>query len=445
MSSSFEKVAAGEGLASAGLVAADEMAGRGWRKTFSALENPHYRMLWSGMLFSFMSMQMHMIARGLLAFRLEGNASSLGLVTAAWGVPLLILSLYGGVVADRAEKRDLLIWSQATLGATVLAIAVLVHADVIKLWHLIVVGVVQGTVFAFNMPSRQALIPELVRERDLLNAIALNSAGMNVTRILGPALAGGLIAVPFIGFRGVYYLMAFFYLVVILTLLRIPRTGPALREKGSVLSQMASGLRYVRASRLLMVLIALGFVPVVLGAPYSVLLPVFSEEVFHVGSAGLGVMGMAAGAGAVIGSLTVASMTGFRRSALVQLVGGAGFGAALVLFGASGTFVLALLALALVGVTFQGYASLNNTMVLSNTQPEYHGRVMSIYMMNWSVMPLAALPMAALADVIGVRITVMVAGALVALVFVVVGGLSPELRHLDETPAMAAADGPRGR
>ena len=435
MSSSFQR-------ADAASVAGDEMAGRGWRRTFSALENPHYRMLWIGMLFSFMSMQMHLIARGLLAFRLEGTAASLGYVTIAWGIPLLFFSLFGGVVADRAEKRDMLIWSQATLGATVLVIAVLVHADVIDLWHLIAVGVVQGTVFAFNIPSRQALIPQLVGERDLLNAIALNSAAMNITRILGPALAGGMIALPFFGFRGAYYLMAFFYLIVILTLLRIPRTGPALREKGSMLSQIAGGLRYIRGSRVLLALLALAFVPIVLGAPYFVLLPVFAEDVFDVGAAGLGVMGVAAGVGAVAGSLAIASLTGFPRRALIQLAAGAGFGIGLVFFGASGTFVLALLALALIGVTSQGYLSLNNTMVLSSTQPEFHGRVMSVYMMSWSVMPVAALPMAALADVIGVRATVAAAGALVAAVFVVAGALFPELRHLDETPAGAVTDGP---
>jgi MFS family permease len=424
-------------------VAADEAAVTGWRRTFSALENPDYRMLWIGMSFSFMSRQMHIIARGLLAYRLEGNAASLGLVTIAWGIPLLVFSLFGGVVADRAEKRDLLIWSQAVLGATVLAIAVLVQADMIQLWHLILVGVVQGTVFAFNMPSRQALVPELVKERDLLNAIALNSAAQNFTRVVGPALAGGLIAVPFIGFRGAYYLMAFFYLVVILTLVRLPKTGPAHRERAPMLSQMASGIRYIRGSRILMILLALAFVPIVLGAPYTVLLPVFAEDVFDVGAAGLGVMGVAAGLGAVIGSLVIASLTDFPRRMFLQLACGVGFGVTLVLLGASGMFGLALLALAFIGMSSQGYLSLNNTMVLGSTQPAFHGRVMSVYMMSWSLMPVAALPMAALADIVGVQATVAGAGGIVALTFVAVGSLFPELRRLDEAPAeVAIADGP---
>src|SRR5215211_9041953 len=158
-------------------------------RTFQALENGAFRTLWLGMIASYLAMQMSMIARGYLAFQISGSATALGLVTMARGLPQLFLSPFGGVAADRIDKRRLLIATQvATSGLAVLT-AVLIAFDVITIWQLVVIGLIEGAVWAFNMPPRQAIVAELVDENYLMNAIALNNTGLNFTRIAGPAIA----------------------------------------------------------------------------------------------------------------------------------------------------------------------------------------------------------------------------------------------------------------
>src|SRR3990170_4800954 len=340
-------VALGEGVAA---------ADAGWRRTFSPFRNPYYRWLWIGMLFSVTSMQMQQLARGYLAFELEGTATALGVVSIGWGAPQLVFSLFGGAVADRSEKRNLLLVTQSAMGLLALIAAILVHTDAIRIWHLVLLGFGQGTVFSFNMPARQALIPELVGEGELMNAVALNNAAMNMTRIVGPSLAGVLIALPFVGLTGSFYVTAALYLVVVLTLLRIPPTGSAAgRARRPVREDMAAGVRYISGQPLLLTLMGLALVPTVLGMPYQMLLPAFAGDVLHVGSVGLGVMGAAAGAGAVAGALGVASMSNSTRRSEVQLAAGVGFGVALLFFGASGLFSVSLVALVLVGMMSTAY------------------------------------------------------------------------------------------
>ena len=159
--------------------------------TFDSLRESSYRWLWLGMLGSFAGMQMQMLARGwLVVDELEGSALDLGIVTSSSGAPLLLLSLFGGVVSDRFPKRNLLVVTQTANGIIALLVAVLIVTDLVQMWHMIVVGALSGTVFAFNMPGRQSLIPELVSRDKLSNAVALNSAGMNLNRIIAPGVAG---------------------------------------------------------------------------------------------------------------------------------------------------------------------------------------------------------------------------------------------------------------
>ena len=408
--------------------------------TFGSLRNPYYRWLWIGMLFSFTSMQMQQLARGYLAFELEGTATALGVVSIGWGAPLLVFSLIGGAIADRSEKRNLLLVTQSAMGVLALIAAILVHTGAIQIWHLVLLGFGQGTVFSFNMPARQSLIPELVAEGELMNAVALNNAAMNMTRIVGPSLAGALIAVPFVGMTGSFYLTAALYLVVVLTLLRIPPTGVAAgRQHRPVVEEMGEGLRYIGSHGYLLTLMGLALVPTVLGMPYQMLLPAFAGDVLHVGSVGLGVMGAAAGAGAVAGALGVASMSNSTRRSEVQLAAGVGFGVALLFFGASGLFGVSLVALVLVGMMSTAYMAINNALLLSSSQPEFHGRVMSVYMLTWSLMPLAALPMSMAGDAVGVQPTVATAGAIIALFVLAVAVFYPAYRRAGT--AAGAGDG----
>lgn len=420
-------------------VDAPATAPAGWRRTFSSLRIVPYRWLWSGMLAYFLAMQMDTFARGYLAYELTGAATALGLVWVAWGVPMLLLSLVAGVMADRVEKRNMLLVVQAGMGVLALITAVLVHTGVIDIWQMIVLGVGQGIVWAFAVPARMALLPELVGDDELTNALALNNAAMNGTRIVGPALAGGFIATPFIGIQGVFYLMVLLYVLVGLSLLPIPRTGPPSRQQAPVWEEMRAGLRYVAGRRNLVVLMLMGLVPILLGMSYAALLPVFAKDVHEVGSVGFGIMGAFVGVGAIAGSLVIAYFSDFPHRATLQLVLGVGFGLALFVFAEAPSYGVALAALALVGFTFNSFMTLNNSLIFSQADPSFYGRVMSVYMLSWSLMPLATLPMAGLADAIGAPITVAVAGLIIAVFIAAVAVLYPGYRAIG-TEALPAGD-----
>jgi MFS family permease len=395
------------------------------------------------MLFSFTAIQMMMVAQGYLTYDLTGTATSLGVVSLGWGIPQLVFSLIGGVAADRLHKRWLIVFSQATMAATSFITAVLIQTGVIAVWQIFVMALITGTVFAFNVPARQAWIPELVGQEKLMNAIALNSAAFTSTGIVGPGLAGGLIAVPFIGLTGVYYLMAGCFVVVVLMVARVPGGEPSADAQGEApLKDLLDGLRYVRRHAVLPTIILMGFVPIVIGMPYRTFFPVFSEDIYGVGPVGLGAMGVVMSIGALVGSLYVASLPDSARRSLIQLALGVAFGITLILFAAAPMLALGLLVLLFLGFAANAFWAINNTMVLGNTAKQYYGRVMSIYMLSWSVMPFAAVPESALADIAGVQVMVAGTGALVIILLLAVVLIMPGFRRLQEQetrPIQAAA------
>ena len=374
----------------------------GVRQTFAAFGYRDYRILWLSMVGSFTAMNMQMVARGWLAYELAGTYAAVGIVMMAWGIPQLLFSLVGGAVADRVDKRRLMFVTQALIAFCALLTAVLVSIDVMSIAILFALGVVQGAVFAFNMPARQALLPELVPAGGLMNALALNNAAMNATRIVSPALAGVIIGISGVG--AVFYIQAVVGVLVLLVLLKLPRGTSHLArmsERGGLFEDIGVGLRYIWGSVDLRVLMLMAFVPAVLGMPYISLLPGFAQGDLGVGPGLFGLMNTVTGIGALIGSIGIASLTSTRRLPLLQATVGIGFGLALAALGLLSVpfdYVGALFALAMLGLCSMSYMTLNNTMIMSSTKPELYGRVMSVYMMTFSVFPLMAGPLGVLAD-----------------------------------------------
>jgi MFS family permease len=407
-----------------------------WARTFSSLRIRGYRFMYISMMASFMGMMMQQIARGWLTWELTGSAGSIGIVSSSFGLPMLLFSLFGGVAADRLEKRNVIVIAQGLTGVLAAAVAVLVLTGVIQVWHLVVMGLLQGTIFAFNMPSRQAILPELVGEKELMNAIALNSAGMNLTRILGPALAGGLVAVPFIDLEGVFFIIAFTYVISVIALFKVPASGNWRGQTHRpMIKDLFSGLAYIRHSPTLLTLIGMGFLLILFGMPYQMLMPVFAGDVFHVGPAGFGFLQAAAGVGAIGGTLWVAANAASMVSrGQTQLLAAFGFGAALFIFGFTsglfGALWLGLLILPFVGLASQVFMALNNTMIMTNTPHEMRGRVMSVYMMTFSLMPVSILPMGFLSDSIGIATAVAGAAAIIVVYVALVWTFRPSYRQL---------------
>jgi MFS family permease len=403
-----------------------------WRKPFVALEERDFRNLWVGMLPGTMAMQMGMVTTGYVAYDISRSAAAVGYVSLGMGIPMLILGLFGGVVADRFPKKTVLTMTQTVIGVSAAINAILVLTGVVQIWHLMLVSALQGSSFAFNMPSRQAFVAQLVTRQRLMAAVALNNAGMNFSRVIGPSIAGALIAVPFIGAGGVYLIMSAMYAFVVMSLLRIPQRGEPLshEKRPSPLRSLGDGLGYVRQNPVVFTLLLLAFVPVMLGMPYQALMPVFARDVFHVGSTGLGLLLTVNGIGALAGSLIVASITTFQRRGLLQMGMGILFGLSIALFAFGQSFYLALGALLIVGLVSAGFQSLNSTLVMNNTDPAYHGRVMSVYMLTFSAMPLGVVPFGWLADHYGAPITIGTGGLVLAAVIALVGVLHPSYRHI---------------
>ncbi len=415
---------------------AASIAASGWQRTFSSLSNAHFRLLWISMLFSFTAIQMSFIAQGFLTYDLTGSATSLGVVGLGWGISQVAFTPLGGVAADRLHKRWLIIFSHVIMVVTSLATAVLIQTDQIAVWQIFIMALIGGMVFSFNIPARQAWIPELVGREQLMNAVALNSSAFTATGVIGPALAGILLGVPAVGLTGAYYLMAGCFAATVLLLLRIPSGAPVVRPgRPHPYRELVDGLAYVRGHPVLPILLLMGFVPIVIGMPYRSFFPVFQERVYGVGESWLGAMGAVAAVGALVGSLGVASLSTSSRRSMLQLVLGLGFGVMLVVFAAASVLPLGLLALLLVGLTSNGYWALNNTMVLGNAHPEYYGRVMSVYMLSWSVSSFAALPEGKLADVLGVQTMVAGAGVLLVVALLAIVTLLPGHRRLRDHEA----------
>ncbi|MFH1169184.1 MAG: MFS transporter [Chloroflexota bacterium] len=396
----------------------------GLSQAFNSLSIPQFRVLWFGMFFSMSAMQINIVARSWLAYDISGSGLMLGVVALARGLPQIIMSPFGGVAADRFDKRKLLILSQSSLCFLALLNAVLVNLGIIQIWHLVVIGLLQGMVFPFTMPTRQAYIPELVGEAQLPNALAVDSSGRNLNRVLAPSLAGLLIAWhPTIAF----YAIAILYLGAVLTLYRLPAPRMTDASHSSAVEAMTAGFRYIISHRKLLSLIAIGFLTVIFGMPFQELLPVFQATVLRVGPAELGFMYTAAGIGALAGSLAVAFRSDHPRKGLLQVISGVGFGVMLIPFAISSTYWLSLVLLVLVGFTSQASLTFNRMLVLIDTDRNMYGRVMGIYMMTWSLMPIATLPMGALVDAVGAPLTIAVAGGLLAVSIIALALVLPAL------------------
>lgn len=403
-----------------------------WKQPFLALEVPAYRNLFITMLLSTFAIHMGMVTTGYVAYDISGSAAAVGFVSLGWGAPMLLFGLWGGVVADRFPKRRTLLFAQSTIGSAAVVSAVLIITGVVEVWHLALVATLQGLGFSFNMPSMQAFIAQLVGRDRLMNAVALNNTGANFSRVAGPSLAGVLIGAPFIGAGGVFVIMAVMYVAVLVTLLRIPHRGEPLggKSRPSPLRSLADGLGYLRRNDVVFILLALAGVTVLLGMPYQSLMPVFAADVFDVGPRGLGLLMLANGTGALLGSVWIASMSGLQRRGRLQLLLGTTYGATLAVFALGRSFELALVVLVVVGFASAGYQALISALVMHYTAPDFHGRVMSVYMLTFSAMPLGTLAFGALADQFGAPAAIGAGAILLASTIATVGLLHPSYRHI---------------
>jgi MFS family permease len=402
-----------------------------WLGLFPALLERDFRNLWLGMLPGILAIQMYFFTNGYLAFELTGSAKAIGYVSLGFGVPMLLLSLIGGMAADRYSKRTILMISQATIVLMSLVMAFLVISGLIRIWHMVIVSFIMGCAFTFHMPARQSFVAELTSPARLVNAIALNGAGLNACRVIGPPLAGWLISKPWMKIGGVYIIMAVMSTVVMLSLFRIADRGAHAEAKNtSQLSAVIDGISYIKGNPILLVLLILSIAPIILGMPHQALMPVFAKKVFDVGPKGLGLLMMASGIGAFAGSLAIAAIRQLLWPGIAQLVLGVLFGLTLAIFAFGNSFSLGIIMLVIVGVVSSSYLALNATLIMDATDKRYHGRVMSVYMLTFSALPFGNMIMSVFADAYTAPLTVGLGGISLAIVVVMFGLLSPSYRSM---------------
>ncbi|MFC2043880.1 MFS transporter [Chloroflexota bacterium] len=389
-------------------------------KTFRALHNRDYRLLWIGQIGHSASLWMETIARSWLIWQLTGSATLLAIVNLLRALPLLIFGLLAGATADRFNKRWILIICQTVTLINYVILALLITTGTVRVWHILLTSFLMGTSMSFNQPTRTSLVPSLVKENELTNAIALNSAALNITRIIGPSVAGLLIA-P-LGIGGVYIVSTGVYVATLICtiIMQVPPVTVKLIST-SLWSDMGEGLRFIWNKKVVFIQIVLAIVPMVFGMPYMTLMPIFADLVLGIGAPGLGLLYSALGTGALLAVMVIATMGRVPRKGLLILLAVFGFGVFLVVFSQSTWVPLSLVSIAFTGFTVTSFMVLVNTSLLETTPPELRGRVMAVYTLDRGLMPLGTMIMGPLADAIGAPPTVLIMGGICMLLSLFIG------------------------
>jgi MFS family permease len=405
---------------------------RGGRAAFSSLRNQQFRWLYASNIAFFFAMNGQMIVRSYIAFKLTGSAFSLGLINLAVAVPMLIISPIGGVIADRVERRQLIIGGQIILVLNELVVLVLIITGTLAFWHLMAVAFLMGGVFPFIMPARSAIVANIVGRQGMSNAMALSMGGMNAARVVAPALAGFLIYL--VGVRSTYAVAVAMYLVALFAMLRVHTSQPQPRlVKTTMYADIIQGMKYVRDEPTVRVIMLIGMLPILLAMPFQALLVVFAEDVWNVGSRGLGVLQAAAGLGGLAGAFYIAWSGDTKRKLRLMMLSLMCFGFGLLAFALSPMFLIGLLFVFVADIFASIFQTTNNTVIQVLIPDEVRGRVMSLMMMTFGLTPLGTVPISLLADAFGAPIAVAAASVAMMLIGVAFYLLSASFRNLDST------------
>lgn len=378
----------------------------------SSLQIPEYRMLWWAGVFSFMSVQGQFVLRGLLAWDLTEREGALGLVYLVFGLTMLFGTPFGGVVADRLAKRSVLLWSQSLIFVAAAAMALVVLTDVVTFWMLLLASMAQGLAFAFYGPARIAMAAELVGRDQLGNAITLSLLSMNGTRVFAPALAGFLAGLAFVGIGGAYVLSAVMSFVSLVQIWRLPHRAAVNATPRSPITEIRAGVSYVNSDRRLRRIVVSSFFVIMFGFNYVAFIPALVEGIFDLGDVYVGLISSASAIGAVAVSLPLAAKADGPGGKRIMVVSGIGFGIGVMLLGIAPTIWLSFLVVIGIGGFTTAFQSLSNTLALSSSSDEMQGRVQSLMQLSFAGFGIAAAPIGALAEAIGLRPTLVIMGAI---------------------------------
>lgn len=419
--------------------------------TFAALRLPTYRIYFGALLMQMAAMNMQLVARSWFMYELTGSAFMLGTVGLGSALPMLTVSLFGGVLADRMKKKTILVAGQAASGLVAFGVAVSISMGTVSWIHLFIAAFFQGLVMALMMPARQAYIYELVGKKTLMNAIALNVAAMNFIRLMAPAIAGFFIALWSI--EGVYYIMTVLYGMGLIFAIRLPTAETVAVKKTATMQELKEGLHYIRHNADVLAILLLMLIATILSMPYLFLLPIFTKDILLVdvaifgnltslpaigplflslgeSSARQGLLMSISGIGALAGSLIFASFA-IKRRGLTFLFSILLAALALFFFSATDSYWFALVTFIPLGLGHAAMLTLSNTLLQSITADAYRGRVMSVYMMNWGITMVGVFFVGILADIIGAQLAVAGTAGLLTLITIYYLFFTSRIRRLN--------------
>jgi MFS family permease len=398
-----------------------------WATTLRALRHSNFQLFFSGQLISLTGTWMQSVAQAWLVYRLTNSALLLGTVGFASQIPVFLFAPFGGITADRVNRQRLVIATQTASMILAGILAWLTRSGHIQVWHIFLLAGLLGVVNAFDIPGRQAFLIDMVGKEDLMNAIALNSSMFNGARVVGPAVAGILVAR--IGEGWCFEANAFSYIAVIIGLLLMKvRSVPRISNR-SPIEDIIEGFRWVNRTKIIRSLLFLIGLVSLVGMPYTVLMPVFADKILHGGARGLGILMGATGVGALFGALTLAAKTGIKGLGRWVTITCATLGISLFLFSFSTSFWLSAALLLPCGYSMMLQMACSNTLIQTIVPDHLRGRVMSLYsMMFMGMAPFGAFFGGALANRIGAPMTVAVGGIACVLGAIWFGRALPELR-----------------
>ena len=374
--------------------------------TFVSLRVPSFRLFWWSGAFSYLGVQMQFLLRGLLAWDLTERESGLGVVYLSFGLGLLVFTPIGGVLADRWAKRTLLVLGQGTIALVAAAMGLAAVSNNAQFWMLMVASLAQGAMFGLIGPARVTTAAELVGHEHLGNAISLTSMSMSLTRIFGPAAAGVLAGVAAFGIGGAYLVAAVFSVVSTLLTMRLPKLEPQAATREHPVTEILDGVRYVRSEKQLKWLIVTTTIAIMIGFNYVAFLPALVEGELGLSESHVGFLTTASAIGAVLITAFVASRADGPESIRLMVFCGLAFGVGVVLFGLAQNYLLALAIIGVLGLATNGFMVLTSSRSMAISDPSHHGRVQSLMQLAWAGFGIAAAPLGAVAEIIGLRQTI---------------------------------------
>ena len=383
---------------------------------FSSLKIKEFRIYWFGMVVSLVGTWMQQMAQSWLVFELTNSGFFLGVVGFFSSIPIFLFSLFGGAIADKYPKRNLLIITQVLFMASSLILGLLTSLKMVTVTQIIIIALANGLIMAFDAPTRQSIVMELVGKNNIANAIALNSAAFNSARIIGPALAG--IFVSLIGIEGCFYANGISFLAVIFALFLIHPRQTKLNNN-NVLADLLAVKNFILTNRNIRNFIYIVSIASLFGTGHLILMPIFADNVFRAGAFGLGVMMSFNGVGALLGAFILAALSNYKYKGKLLVLASIGFSAFLFLFGLSTNFLLSCFLLGLVGFSSVLAVSLINTLLQINVPDELRGRVLSVFMIAFAgFLPFGNLFSGLAAQFLGAQISVLIGASLCFLLFI---------------------------